>query len=200
MPRRVDPEDRRRYVVDVATGLVAERGVDALTVRQVAAAAGTSTAIVSYYFADKRDLLVSTYRAAADRSTTRFTTALAVPGNCLRACLESLLPLDAARRRDWRLWFAFWGAASSDPELGTEQRDRVRSARSRIEELVEHGRRAGSVDAGVDATRAARHLLVTVHGIGVQAVFDPTYWTARRQRDHLAREIEWAVGAGRPTP
>lgn len=62
--------------------------------------------MVSHYFADRRDLVVSTYRAAAARSSERFDEALVAPDR-VQACLEALLPLDELSRRDWRTWFAF---------------------------------------------------------------------------------------------
>src|SRR6476660_7853014 len=75
MPTYVDHHARRLQVTEVAAEIVAARGVEALTVRAVAAATGFSTAVVSHYFLDKRDLLRSTFRAAANRSTSRFESA-----------------------------------------------------------------------------------------------------------------------------
>jgi AcrR family transcriptional regulator len=63
MPIQVDRESQREHVTSLAARLVAQEGVAAPTFRRVAEAAGSSTAIVSTYFADKRDLLLSTFRA-----------------------------------------------------------------------------------------------------------------------------------------
>jgi AcrR family transcriptional regulator len=183
VPKYVDHNARRQLVTDIAAEIVAARGVEALTVRGVAAATGFSTAVVSHYFADKRDLLRSTFRAAANRSTARFESAAAADRRSVVSCLEALLPLDAHSRRDWRLFVAFWGTAASDAELADEQRDRVRSARVRIEKLL-----AAQPTGGYGDTRNradARALLTLVQGIATQAVFDPDDWTPRRQSDQL---------------
>lgn len=180
--------------MSVAADLVAERGVTALTVRNVADAAGTSTAIVSHYFQDKRHLLLETYRAAANRSTVRFEAAANEPGARLGDCLEALLPTDAERMTDWRLFYAFWGIATTDPELAAEQASRTRSARKRIERVIRLQADLGGEDSVSDAAIVARRLLALVQGIAMQAVFDPEDWTARKQRTFLQSELRSATG------
>ncbi len=194
MPRYVDHDARREQVALIAADLVATFGAEALTFRQVAEAAGCSTAIVSHYFADKRDLLLSTYRTASSRSLDRFIAAANGDGegdsDRVRACLESLLPLDEKRRKDWSLWFAFWGIAVFDPTLAAEQRDRVRTASARIRHLLEQETPGGRGLPPPDSERAARRLLLLVHGIGTQALFDPGYWSPSRQRQVLGEELD----------
>src|SRR4051794_10907486 len=193
MPRYVDHEARRRHVASIAADLVARQGVDALTVRRVADAAGYSTAVVSHYFEDKRDLLLSTYQVSADRSTRRYEAVTARGKQRLLESLEALLPLDDERRADWSLWFAFWGFAATDPMLAAAQRDRVRSARGRIEQALDEEAAAGRLREGVDRAMAARTLLVVVHGIGTQTVFDPDDWTPQRQCAVLAHAVAQVV-------
>jgi AcrR family transcriptional regulator len=183
VPKYVDHNARRQLVTEVAAEIVAARGVEALTVRGVAAAAGFSTAVVSHYFADKRDLLRSTFRAAANRSTVRFESAVAADRRNVVRCLEALLPLDAHSRRDWRLFVAFWGTAASDAALADEQRERVRTARARIEKLLAQ-LSPGRFEESRTRTDA-RSLLTLVQGIATQSVFDPDDWTPRRQSEQL---------------
>ena len=182
MPKYVDHHARRLQVTEVAAEIVAARGVEALTVRAVAAATGFSTAVVSHYFLDKRDLLRSTFRAAANRSTSRFESAATADRRSVVSCLSALLPLDDDSRRDWRVFVAFWGTAASDNELAVEQRDRVRSARGRIEHVVAELMNA---PGDPELRLVARSLLTLVQGIATQAVFDPADWTPRRQSEQL---------------
>jgi AcrR family transcriptional regulator len=182
MPKYVDHHARRLLVTEVAAEIVAARGVEALTVRAVAAATGFSTAVVSHYFLDKRDLLRSTFRAAANRSTSRFESAATADRRSVVSCLLALLPLDDDSRRDWRVFVAFWGTAASDIELAVEQRDRVRSARGRIEHVVAELMNA---PGDPELRLVARSLLTLVQGIATQAVFDPADWTPRRQSEQL---------------
>src|SRR5690606_29622071 len=111
MPRQVDHDERRRAVARIAADLIARGGLEALTIRNVAKAAGYSTAVVSHYFADKRQLLLFIYRAAIERTRSQIDAALAKDRGDLKACLDAILPLNEERRRDWLVWFAFWGMA-----------------------------------------------------------------------------------------
>lgn len=189
MPRYVDHAARRDLVARVAADLAADEGLEAMTVRRVAQAAGFSTTVVSHYFADRRDLMVTTYRAAAARSSERFDAALVAGDDPLQDCLEALLPLDAERRRDWRIWFAFWAMATADPHLGAEQVERVASARGRITRVLRDERDVGRVRGDVDLPDAAYGLLVLVHGLGTHAVFDQEHWTPERQRAAVAEQL-----------
>src|SRR5580704_17806441 len=169
MPIQVDRESQREHVTSLAAGLVAREGVAALTFRRVAEAAGSSTAIVSTYFTDKRDLLLSTFRAAASRTTVRFEAAISAGGS-LQDCLEAWLPLDEDRLTDWRVILAFWGVAVTDPELAAVQDGHVGRARARVQKLLQAERRD---DPPAEQERLAQQILALTLGIALQAVFEP---------------------------
>ena len=188
MPIQVDREVQREHVTSLAARLVAQEGVAALTFRRVAGAAGSSTAIVSTYFTGKRDLLLSTFRAAASRTTVRFEAAINAGGS-LQDCLEAWLPLDEDRLTDWRVILAFWGVAVTDPELAAVQDGHVSRARARVERLLraERGDRTGRADSrppGLE--RQAQQILALTLGIALQAVFEPAASASLPQRALLA--------------
>jgi AcrR family transcriptional regulator len=208
MPIQVDHERQRDHVTSLAARLVAQEGVAALTFRRVAEAAGSSTAIVSTYFTDKRDLLLSTFRAAASRTTVRFEAAIK-GGGTLQDCLEAWLPLDDDRLVDWRVIIAFWGVAVADPELARVQDGHVSRARARVEKLLRNERHLGD-DPSPDLARLAQQIVALMLGIALQAVFEPASTTSVPQRallvDGLARlaatcspTTQHAPGSGRPS-
>ena len=185
MPIVVDHEQRRREVAEVAADLIARLGLERVTVREIAAATGFSTTVVSHYFRDKRELLMLAYRLAAARARRRIDAARGDGAQRLRQSVEAILPLDEASRRDWSVWLAFWSVAATDAEFGAEQRRRARETLDLMRRLV-----AGALGAqDADATAAAERLLTAVYGIAMQAVFDPARWPAKRQRDALAAEL-----------
>jgi len=187
MPIRVDHQARRASVTETAADIVVSAGPEALTVRAVAAAAGCSTMVVSHYFDDKRDLVRSVYRAAAARNRARLTAATSKDGTTIVTALESLLPLDEPRRRDWMITCIFWGVAVADPDLAAEQAERVRTAVPRIVALLH--RLSPSAMTAAQRSALARRLLTLVMGISTQAIFDPGYWTKARQRAALREGV-----------
>jgi AcrR family transcriptional regulator len=182
MPIHVDRERQRDHVTALAAQLIADEGVAALTFRRVAEAAGSSTAIVSTYFVDKRDLLLSTFRAAAGRTTVRFEAVVDAGGN-LQDCLEAWLPLDSKRLLDWRVIIAFWGVAVTDPELAAIQDGHVNRARGRVEKLLRQDRRGADSRT---AARVAQQVVALTLGIALQAVFEPVTSASLPQRALLA--------------
>ena len=57
MAKKLPADERRAQLLEAALTIAAERGVDALTMRPLAAAAGASLGIVHYHFHDKDTLL-----------------------------------------------------------------------------------------------------------------------------------------------
>jgi AcrR family transcriptional regulator len=193
MPRYVDHDARRRHIAATAAELVGTRGLEALTFRNVADAAGSSTTVLTHYFADKRDLLLSTFQAVAKRSGARFDEAKRRGGG-LRECLEALLPLDAERQTEWRLLTCYWGTAVSDPGLAGEQARHVRSAQRRIESLL---REQHPQAADAEREVVARRLITLVHGLGAHGALDPDHWSPAEQRRVLRHELGSLGALGR---
>ncbi|HLY54086.1 MAG TPA: TetR/AcrR family transcriptional regulator [Stellaceae bacterium] len=187
MPISVDHDARRREVAEIAARLVARFGVEGVSIRDVAQAAGCSTTIVSHYFKNKRELLLFTFREAAQRSVARVA---ALPKQAsLQAHLELLLPLTDALRSDWKVWIAFWSWVETDREFAREQVKRARLARELIQRLLNDQKEQGLLDSAVDSDFEARRLLTAVVGISTQGIFDPKEWSPKRQRALLAAEI-----------
>jgi hypothetical protein len=114
------------------------------------------------------------------------------PGD-LRGLIEAVLPLDAEREADWRIWLSFWSEALSSPAFTDEQRARTRSTTERIASCLRHLADQGALDAGIDIERTADRLSAMIPGIASEAIFDPRKWTAQLQRRVVADELA-AIG------
>lgn len=79
--RRVPRQERSRRrvedILDAAARLVVERGVEALTTRDIAEAAGAPVASLYQYFADKEDVLLALAQRDMDEMDTQVATDLA---------------------------------------------------------------------------------------------------------------------------
>ncbi len=158
--------------------------------RDVAQAAGCSTAIVSHYFHNKRELLLFTYRYSIEAATARSDHMMGPGGDDLKGFIAALLPLDQERRTDWKIWFAFWAKAAADHEFAIIQRDCVRKTRGDILAIIDTLHEQGDLCDGVDRPALARRLLLSIMGLAIQAVFDAEDWTVERQTDYLRREVD----------
>lgn len=197
MPRPTDHDERRAHLIDIAAKLVAKRGMDGLTIREVAKAAGYTTGIVTHYFADKRQLLQMTFDATADAVYGQVAAGAGGGATAdARTVLEGFLPLDAPRRRGWRIWLAFWGHAIGDAGLAADQRRRERRARELVERVLRAEIAAARLPARLDVAAAARLVLAAIQGIAAQAVFEPKQWPEAVQRATLEAALR-GLSAGR---
>jgi AcrR family transcriptional regulator len=124
VPRRVDHDERRRQITDALLRIASTRGLQAVTMREVAAEAGVSLRLVQYYATDKRTLLlggVAELAARLDRRVTARAAARGGPPLSARAVLEvvlgAVLPDDEQGRLDSLAWTAFHAAGLTDPSL-----------------------------------------------------------------------------------
>lgn len=189
MPRFVDHEQRRAEVVAAATELLLQRGRAALTVRNVAEAVGCSTKVVSHYFDSMDELLQGTYLAAVERAQVRMTAVLTADPLDVRGVIESVLPLDDERRRDWTIWFGFWTEAFTSPPLFSVQQGRARRTVERLTHIILLLKDQGRIDPAVDALTTGLRLVALISGIAGQAMFDHDNWTPERQRAVLDEEL-----------
>ncbi|HEX2104932.1 MAG TPA: TetR family transcriptional regulator C-terminal domain-containing protein [Solirubrobacteraceae bacterium] len=178
MPRMVDHEERRAEVAAAVWRVVSSEGLDAVTVRRVAAETGMSTSVVSHYFAGKDELLRLAFRLVVDRGRARAEAEARVAGGGrARALLATGLPLDAARRTEARIWFSFLGLALTRPDLAADQRAAYRAWRGAVAAAL----RVEGLRAGLDAEAEAAALIALVDGLAVQAAFEPRRLPPARQ-------------------
>ena len=191
MPRIVDHEQRRAQVAAAVWRIVSRDGLEAATVRRVAAETGMSTSVVSHYFASKDDLLRLAFRIVVERSRGRALADSEAGGGRARALLVTSLPLDDERLAEARVWFAFLGLAVTRPDLAGEQGNAYAAWRGAVAAaLVEEG-----LHDGLDADAEAAGLIALVDGLTVQATFAPRKLPPARQLALLDERLaELGVG------
>ncbi|MGD9995936.1 MAG: TetR/AcrR family transcriptional regulator [Ilumatobacteraceae bacterium] len=193
MPKVVDVDRRRAELADAAARLIARSGIESATMREVAAEAGLTTGALTHYFADKRELLLATFRASLEhRRAKRLPDEASEPLDRLLASLDGALPLDDERHRHWMVTLALCSQATSDAVLAEAQRAAYAEFVRYIASLAVA---SGLVERdGADSFAAT--LIAAADGIAVQALFDRERWPADRQRATLASMLS-SFGIGR---
>jgi AcrR family transcriptional regulator len=173
MPKIVDHDERRAHVGEAVWRVIATRGADAVTVREVALEAGVSPGILSHYFASRQQMLLHalqlSYRRASERLHDRIA-AIADPDEALREALRSILPMTTEQAAEYRVWLCFWGHAVGDPQLDAANSEGYERTISTFETLVRRCQRVGTIDVSHKPRREARMLVALADGLAVQAV------------------------------
>jgi len=185
LPKIVDHDARRQQVTAAAAAVIARDGLDGATMRAVATEAGCTTGLVTHYFAGRSELLIAVLQqvqgAAGDRIGAHLR-GVARPGDALTAVVMEALPLDQARRDEWAVWIAFWGAAVGSPDLRDEHRRRYHDWRGLVRRLVVDAAAHGTVRPGLDLRSEADRLVALIDGLGLQAMLEPEVVGPRRMR------------------
>jgi AcrR family transcriptional regulator len=184
MPKIVDHDERRSELAEAVWRLASREGLEAITVRRVAAEAGWSTGALVHYFSDKEELIRFAFELTADRVARRIEAAAATltdPLELARTMVVEALPLDRERRTEVRLWFAFLGLALTRPALGRAQRDAYRAWRRMLAAALGDAQARGDLAPDLDSDREAAALIALADGLAVQATFEPRALPPRRQ-------------------
>lgn len=172
MPKQVDHEQRRADIAAAVWRLTVEEGLDAVSMRSVAAAAGVSLGQVQHYFASKDDLLLAAVDLIGAQFGRRWAAASPepTPRALIRTYLRQLLPLDEERRVEAHVGSAFLARAPHSPRIAEMLRGGFTWATDLLVGWLEDAQRAGQVDAGRDPRREARTLVALVDGLAIHAL------------------------------
>lgn len=179
-------------MLDAVLDVIAERGLEAATMRTVAAAAGISLAQVQYYFRSKDELVASAFRHVTERFDEKLATVdlAGPPRKVLRQALELWLPLDEERARDARVWLAFSAASVTSPMLAgiatsTDSELRVAFAR-----LLDAAIADGDLAEVTDTETEAGLLLAVLDGLVLQGLTLP----AEQRNTFLTQSLNAHLG------
>ncbi|MEO3788157.1 TetR/AcrR family transcriptional regulator [Actinocorallia sp. B10E7] len=182
MPRIVDHEARRRELTEALWRVVSRDGVEAVSVRAVAAEAGCSPGALRHYFPEQRDLIASAMSLVGERTTARIE-ALSPSGSTLDQVLaycEQIIPMDDERRFEAEVWFGFISKARHDPELQELTNGVHRDLRGFVSDLV----RA----MGLDQDETGR-LHALIDGLSLHLLLYPGQVTPQEVREHLRSHL-----------
>lgn len=152
--------------------MIAERGVAATRISDVAERCGVSPPAVLYWFDSKERLLAEALIADDARFYEELSARLATAGTP-RDRLSILLATAAEDSPDFALWMELWTWSLRDESL-RRARERFDSRwREEIAAIVVAGQRAGEF-GDIDAARAALAIGALIDGLTVQvALGDP---------------------------
>jgi AcrR family transcriptional regulator len=165
MPKQVDHDERRRQIGDAVCRLIALKGLDAVSLRHVAAEAGVSMGRVQHYFATKDEMLMFAFELISERVATRLGAVHSDdPATYLRAILLELLPLSPAARAEAPVLAAFLAQAVVEPRLGLPLREGNGEMIAWLAGMIASARPGG------DPRRDAMALLAFVDGLMLQVL------------------------------
>jgi len=163
----------RERLIAAATRILAERGLEEATVKEIARAANVNQGLVHYYFGSKEALLVEVVQEAARRSS-REMAALRLSTSGVSLPEAALLRVKARTERDpdaYRLRYELFALALRHPAL----REEVASLLAKGREGIGHGIQAALGEEFLEREGLAAVLLACYDGLALQKLIDPDF-------------------------
>ena len=171
-------DQRREQMLRAALDVIAERGYAESRIADVAERAGTSPALVIYYFKTKDQLLTEAIRFSEDSwyeaGMRRMSQIPTAAGKLEEIVAMSCLPeADSEPASSWVLWLDLWAQSVRHPEVAGVRQKFDERWRELICSLVLEGQEAGEFGP-VDPMDFAVLLSALLDGLAVQiALSDP---------------------------
>ena len=189
MPKIVDHEERRRAIASAAVEAIASNGLSGVKLTDIGRMAGVTTGSIAHYFSDKDAVLA----AALEEVCTRLFIQIGQPDNPPTVAeIASALPVNDEKRKEWKVWLAYWGRAPHAPALAQIHRQYYAEIETAVAEDME--------DIHPDPHMAAAALIAAVDGIGTRATLEPDLWPEARQVALLDQLISPIIASFSPQP
>jgi len=198
--RRNLSDARRRQILKAAVQVIAEKGLCDTGIKDVADQAGTSPALVIYYFGKKDVLLAEALSFADERFYAQTAGAVAAMASARDRLVELVrCSCSVGEAEDdfdeWVLWLDLWARAPRDPDVARDRAAMDRRWRTTIGEIVREGQAAGEFSR-IDPDAFALRLGALIDGLAIQVVLEDPEVSRERMfdlcMDTCARELGFA--------
>lgn len=209
--RRKLSEARRIQILDAAVRVIGARGLCDTRIADIAERAGTSSALVLYYFGSKDRLLAEALAFADERfyaETFQELSGIESARDQLVRMTELACPADSRSAEDsmdeWILWMEMWTRAPRDDSVAAGREVLDRKWRTAIIDIVRLGQERGEFVAAVDPEDFAIRYAALIDGLSVLVVLHDPSVGPRRMREMCLRtataELGFELPAGSAAP
>lgn len=150
--------------------MIAERGLAATRLADIAERLDTSPGTVLYWFDSKEELLTEALFYEEERFRTDLEEKLdaeASPSARLDLLIRACIGEPSSGASDWRLWMDLWTRALREPGAGEARAELDRRWRAEIARIIADGQASGEFDGGSPDDVAAE-LAALLDGLAVQ--------------------------------
>ncbi|MEV5675317.1 TetR/AcrR family transcriptional regulator [Streptomyces sp. NPDC052164] len=198
-PRRRNTAPPREDVLAAAMAMIAERGLDGLTMAGLGREVHMSSGHLLYYFRTKDELLLQTLEWSEDRLGAQRRALLARPGT-VRERLDAYIALyvpEGHRDPHWTLWLEVWNRSRDADDDARVRQGAIEGAWHRdLVALVAEGVSRGEFRA-VDAERFATRLRALLDGFSVHVTVGIPGTGRDRVLDRVAEFTDEALAPAR---
>ena len=175
--KRAPEIERRRELIEATLECISELGIQATTVRAVAARAGVTNGLIRHHFENKANLIIEAYRRTMELITASsmeiLESGLGTPHQRLLKFIKATLEDQASDYRMLSLWATFISQNRVDPMITAVRNESYANLRQATEPLLAEVFAAeGRLFTPLEIERAAICVHAILDGLWIEACLD----------------------------
>jgi AcrR family transcriptional regulator len=191
VPKIVDHDKRRLELVEATWRIIALRGIEGATMREIATEAGFANGALKPYFPTKDDLLTFAFAHVLNQTNARMdNSTVGQHGlSALRSYCHEILPLDAERLNEARIAIAFWQRALTDPAKAALHDSSMEQWREALFARLREARDLGELREGLNDEDIVGGIMTFALGAQITATLTPEHHSADQLRSQFETYI-----------
>lgn len=165
-----DSDASRAAAFRAVWGLIAHGGLEAVTFRRVAEAAGVSVGRIQHHFGTREELVRASCAAMIDGAEAAYDALPADPLQRLRFVVMHAVPDTRAARVGTSVWFSYLAKSADDPQIGRLLAETKRGTEDEVARLLGRAAAQGSVRPVPEPELTARRLLALADGLTLRVL------------------------------
>ena len=188
MPKVVDVEATKMRIVKATWDVITTKGIQSVSMRRVASAAGCTSGLITHHFADKDELVTYAYEVVLDKMIADAATRVREEHNVrdkLWAAVEAIEPSTPQMKQLTIVLINFWAQAAFNPGFAARCRQDYKRWRALIARTIREGIAAGELRRDTDIQALTDTITLLSDGLSVGMTLTPTVYSARHRRTIL---------------
>ena len=183
---------RRGQILSVARGLVAEGGLEALTIARIEAGCDFSRGVITYHFRNKDEIVAAVLESAIqeiEEGTLGRLQGIDDASERVRIMLRSTLQGFLQHREAAHILLSFWGRIPRDEWATRMNAELYAGFRTSAAQIFEKGQDSGDFADDLDVESMAALSVALVIGIAAQVYFQPGAIDPTKAMDEAAESL-----------
>lgn len=185
MPKLIDHDQRREHIIDVTWALIVEGGIEAATMREIAAKAGFANGALKHYFPSKAKIVEGTFDRAMRIVGAGLNTEQGRGLAGLRALSIAAIPRDEAAVTAGRVLMAYWEMSLANEEMRDRYEAFLADWRGLILRYLAEGRADGDIVTPTPDEVLVDELVLLTAGANIMTLVGRRFTTLELVERHL---------------
>lgn len=168
-------ELRRGQIVAIARKIVADEGLESLTIGSLEARLAFSRGVITYHFQNKDDIVHAVLESAIEEINAGTAAQIAPTMSAdekIKTALRTYIRGFVEHVEATKILLSFWGRISSDKRARKANATLYAAYRKGVAQMLETGKGSGEVAADVNVDGMAAVIVGIVIGVAMQSYFE----------------------------